>query len=90
MAKHKQSKDQSQVLDLVLQGKDELTEEIFDELYQAVLPTLYANRWRVPKYILENDDYYQEARISLVQAIQTYRSNSKAAFTTYFANVFKK
>ena len=49
MAKQKQSKDQSQVLDLVLQGKNELTEEIFDALYQAVLPTLYANRWRMPK-----------------------------------------
>lgn len=89
MAKQKQSKDQSQVLDLVLQGKNELTEEIFDALYQEVLPTLYANCWRIPKYILENDDYYQEARISLVQAVQTYRINSKVAFTTYFANVFK-
>lgn len=38
---------------------------------------------------MENDDYYQEARISLVQAIRTYRLNSKAVFTTYFANVFK-
>lgn len=89
MAKHKQSKDQSQVLDLVLQGKNELTEEVFDALYQEILPTLYANRWRIPKYILENDDYYQEARISLVQAVRTYRINSKAVFTTYFANVFK-
>ena len=89
MAKQKQSKDQSQILDLVLQSKNELTEEIFDALYQEVLPTLYANRWRIPKYILENDDYYQEARISLVQAVQTYRINSKAAFTTYFANIFK-
>lgn len=89
MAKHKQSKDQSQVLDLVLQGKNELTEEVFDALYQEILPTLYANRWRIPKYILENDDYYQEARISLVQAVRTYRINSKAIFTTYYANVFK-
>lgn len=89
MAKRKQSKDQSQVLDLVLQGKNNLTEEVFDALYQEVLPTLFANRWRVPKYILENDDYYQEARICLVQAIETYRLNSKATFTTYFANVFK-
>lgn len=38
---------------------------------------------------MENDDYYQEARISLVQAIRTYCLNSKAVFTTYFANVFK-
>jgi hypothetical protein len=36
MAKQKQSKDQSQVLDLVLQGKNELTEEIFDALYQEI------------------------------------------------------
>ncbi|MGY0836278.1 sigma factor [Aerococcus urinaeequi] len=73
----------------MLQGKNNLTEEVFDALYQEVLPTLFANRWRVPKYILENDDYYQEARICLVQAIETYRLNSKATFTTYFANVFK-
>lgn len=89
MAKQQQVNDQSRVLDLVLRGKQDLTEEIFDSLYQAVLPTLYANRWRVPKYILENDDYLQEARMCLVQAINTYKVNSRAVFTTYYANVFK-
>lgn len=41
MAKRKQSKDQSRVMDLVLQGKNNLTEEVFDALYQEVLPTLF-------------------------------------------------
>ncbi len=89
MAEMKQIKDQSRVLDLVLNGKRALTEEIFEALYQEVRPTLYANRWRIPKYILENEDYLQEARLCLVQAVNNYSLDSHAGFTTYYANVLK-
>ncbi|RPA60951.1 sigma-70 family RNA polymerase sigma factor [Aerococcus agrisoli] len=89
MAKEMYQRDQTRVLGLVAEGKKALTEEIFEALYEEVKPVLYANRWRVPKNILENDDYYQEARMCLMQAVDGYKLDSKALFTTYFSNVFK-
>lgn len=89
MAKEKYQTDQTRILALVAEGKQSLTEEVFTALYEEVKPILYANRWRVPKNILENDDYYQEARVCLMQAVDAYKLDSNALFTTYFSNVFK-
>lgn len=75
--------------DLVAILKEEMLDEAFEELFNRFIPMIYSIRsvYTVPEFQL--DDYFQEGRITLLNAIDTFECNRNVYFASFLHRLYK-
>lgn len=64
-------------------------EQLFEELFYRFVPLYHKLKKQIRIADFEKDDYYQEARISLYQAINHYHPHQKSYFSSFFLTVYR-
>lgn len=75
--------------ELVVLLQEAFNEEAFNELFNRFIPLYRKCFNKYPIYGFEMDDYYQEARISLMLVIDHYDIDGKYYVASYFARIYE-
>lgn len=75
--------------ELVAILKEEILDEAFEELFNRFIPMIYSVRsiYSVPGFQI--DDYFQECRITLLNAIDSFESKRNAYFASFLHKLYK-
>lgn len=75
--------------ELVAILRKEIIDEAFEELFNRFIPMVYSVRsiYSVPDFLV--DDYFQEGRITLLNAIELFECKRNTYFASFFHKLYK-